>query len=273
MADNSFDFMKDVLAAPLGEIISSVGNGVAEAQAALDAGSLSQVLAIYNSDNKDALTTLLREVGYQPTFYAIPETEVEAQITLALSMAESYTASSPGLQNNGRIKTRIYATPVNANVNNSFNLNVNAYSKIKFKIVPIPPPNDSGELRVVPDLEGKTLGEAETILSGLGLKYNLNTTTTIPLTTVIQSQTPNAQTNLRSGDAVNLVVSLPAVLVPNLINSTVSEATQTLTSLGLQIVFGNAEVGEVLPNQIIVRQTPAAGTSLDVGEDVVVLLR
>lgn len=188
-------------------------------------------------------------------------------------MSESYTASGPGLQNNGRVKTRIYATPVNANVNNSFNLNVNAYSKIKFKIVPIPPPNDSGELRVVPDLEGKTLGEAQTILTGLGLKYNLNTTTTLPLTTVIESQTPNAQTNLRSGDAVNLVVNLPEVTVPTLINSTVSEATQVLESLGLQIVFGNAEIGEVLPDRIIVRQTPAAGTLLDAGGDVVVLLR
>jgi hypothetical protein len=203
MADNSFDFMKDVLAAPLGEIISSVGSGVAEAQAALDAGSLAQTLAIYNTSNVDETTALLRNIGYQPTFYAIPETEVEAQISLSLSMNESYSGSGNGLQKNGGIKTKIYATPASASFTNTYNLNVNAFSKIKFKIVPVPPPNDTGELRVVPSLVGKTVSEVNTTLASLGLK-----TAGLPAGTLgsakIATQNPIADAIVKSGESVTL---------------------------------------------------------------------
>ncbi len=203
MADNSFDFMKDVLAAPLGEIISSVGSGVAEAQAALDAGSLAQTLAIYNTSNADETTALLRNIGYQPTFYAIPETEVEAQISLSLSMNESYNGTSNGLQKNGGIKTKIYATPASASFTNTYNLNVNAFSKIKFKIVPVPPPNDSGELRVVPSLIGKTVSEVNTVLDSLGLK-----TAGLPEGTLgtakIATQKPTADAIVKSGESITL---------------------------------------------------------------------
>ncbi|MDI9340387.1 MAG: PASTA domain-containing protein [Sediminibacterium sp.] len=204
MADNSFDFMKDVLAAPLGDIISSVGTGVAEAQAALDAASLSQTLAIYNTSNSDETTSLLRNIGYQPTFYALPETEVEAQITLALSMSESYSGNPSGLQNNGRIKTRIYATPANATVTNTFNLNVNAFSKIKFKIVPVPPPNDTAEMRVVPDIKNKTIEEAEELLNQLGLKISV--TGTPPGSAVITQQVPAAGSILKAGESITITV-------------------------------------------------------------------
>ncbi len=203
MADNSFDFMKDVLAAPLGEIISLVGSGVAEAQAALDAGSLAQTLAIYNTSNADETTALLRNIGYQPTFYAIPETEVEAQISLSLSMNESYNGTSNGLQKNGGIKTKIYATPASASFTNTYNLNVNAFSKIKFKIVPVPPPNDSGELRVVPSLIGKTVSEVNTVLDSLGLK-----TAGLPEGTLgtakIATQNPTADAIVKSGESITL---------------------------------------------------------------------
>jgi hypothetical protein len=205
MADNSFDFMKDVLAAPLGEIISSVGNGVAEAQAALDAASLSQTLAIYNTTNADETTALLRNIGYQPTFYALPETEVEAQISMALSMSESYTSGNSGLQRNGSIKTKMYASPANANFNNTYNLGVNAFSKIKFKIVPVPAPNDTNELRVVPSLIGKTLGEARGLLTQLGLGNSGITEGTLDAA-IIVTQLPLADTIIKSGESVTLTV-------------------------------------------------------------------
>ena len=203
MANNSFDFMKDVLAAPLGELISSIGSGVAEAQAALDAGSLSQTLAIYNSDNKDALTTLMREVGYQPTFYALPETEVEAQISIALSISDAYSENSAG-QTNNISKTKVYATPANAAINNKYNLNVNAFSKIKFKIVPVPPPGESGEIRVVPNLIGMKKDEAINILSQLGLKYTDKSIDPTTKTANIISQNPAAGTIIKASNEIEI---------------------------------------------------------------------
>jgi PASTA domain len=211
MANNSFDFMKDVLATPLGELISSIGAGVAEAQASLDAGSLAQTLAIYNSENKDQLTTLMREVGYQPTFYALPETEVEAQISISLAVSDTYTANGAGLpQTNNISKTKIYATPGNASINNRYNLNVNAFSKIKFKIVPVPPPGESADIRVVPNLIGLTEAEAGIITTQLGLKYAIVPpipAITPPATaTTISAQTPAPGTIIKSAVELQLTM-------------------------------------------------------------------
>lgn len=188
---NSFDFMKDVLATPLGEMISSVGAGVAEAQASLDAGSLAQLLAIYNLDNKDELTTLLREIGYQPTFYTLPETEVEAQISLSLSINEGYQSTLPSQTNNSN-KTKIYATPSNASINNKYNLNVNAFSKIKFKIVPVPSPIENNDLRIVPNIVNKTKAEAENLLAQLGLTLMIDNATNTLTTVAYQDPLPGA---------------------------------------------------------------------------------
>ena len=93
MANNPLDQLKDVLSAPLGELISAIGKGVGEAQAALDEGSLNQTMALYNQANNTEMTKLLREIGYQPTFYVLPETEVEAQISLSFSMNAENTNS------------------------------------------------------------------------------------------------------------------------------------------------------------------------------------
>ena len=217
MANNPFDFMKDVLATPLGELIASVGAGMGEAQSALDEGSLAQTLAIYNSENGDELVKLLREIGYQPNFYTIPEMNVEAQVAIALSLNDAYSTGGSVAQKSNLSKTKIYASPSNASHNNRYNLNVNAHSKINFKIVPVPPPGEAGEIRVVPDLVGLTLAEAEDILRQLGLRYNLigddpgetgwetgfdiNDTGASP---IIYAQTPEAGSVTKSTDEMEL---------------------------------------------------------------------
>ena len=176
MANNSLDFMKDVLATPLGELISSIGEGVADAQAALDAASLAQTLEIYNDENGDETIKKLREIGYQPTFYALPETEVEANVSLALSGTTGATSSiseSGSLTKKVIGKTKVYVAPLNASNTNKYNMNVNASTKLKFKIVPVPPSEAISDVRVVPDLTGKTEAEVETLLQEFGLTYEI----------------------------------------------------------------------------------------------------
>ena len=46
------DELLDVLSAPLGDLIASVGRGVADAQRALDAASLEALREIYGSDEE-----------------------------------------------------------------------------------------------------------------------------------------------------------------------------------------------------------------------------
>ena len=178
MANNSLDFMKDVMGAPFGDLISSVGQGVASAQAALDAGSIAQTLALY-TEGGDELVERLREIGYAPTFYTIPETEVEAQVSLTFSVQETSGGTTPGgspavpSSFTQVAKSKVYATPMNAGITNRFNLNVAASAKIKFKIVAVPPPGNANEIRVVPDFVGKIMADAETLFRQFSLLYEV----------------------------------------------------------------------------------------------------
>lgn len=201
MANNALNYMKDILAAPLGEIISSVGHGVAEAQSALDAGSLAQVMEIYseNTENNEAIA-LLQQIGYQPTFYVIPETEVEAQISLAISFSETSTGGVPSTS-----PTRIYAAPVNASVSNKYNLSTQASAKLKFKIVPVPQPGDVSDIRVVPDLVGRVLSEATALLDQLGLAYTYDEEAGVTESSVISDQNVDPGSILRTGEEIGLV--------------------------------------------------------------------
>lgn len=200
MANNSLDFMKDILASPLGELISSVGQGVADAQAALDAGSLSKLLELYSNED-DELLKLMRAVGYQPTFYVIPETEVEASISLAISGNE---ISSAVMGENGVTKQvvsqkQIYAAPLNASTNNKFNVQATAATKIKFKIIPVPPTNAAATLRVAPNLIGLTETQIEALLVQFGLSYSVGDDSG---SGAVITQTPEAGSIVKEGDVI-----------------------------------------------------------------------
>jgi hypothetical protein len=181
MPNNSYQYLKDAFASPLGDFIASIGEGVGEAQAAMDEGSLRQTLEIYNQNPDDAGDTLklFREIGYQPTFYTIPKTTAKAKISLTLSQ------KSDGVLNNNRaFRPKMYVTPVNATNSNKFSLDLNASAEIQFDIVPVPP-SDSQIIRFLPNAIEKqeqnsdgntitvkrTLGEIKNLLLEYGLSY------------------------------------------------------------------------------------------------------
>lgn len=176
--NNPVQLFSELLGSPLGELISSVGQGVGDAQAALDQGALQQTLDIYDFD-KDGersneelnMINLIREMGYQPTFYTIPETEVEAQISLSLDLKSEQATPVTGYTLS---KYKVNATPLNAGNMNRFGLQANAMAKLKFKIVPVPPPPGSGELRPIPDFYGKYWNTTtKELIENLGFIYEL----------------------------------------------------------------------------------------------------
>ncbi|MBL4611397.1 PASTA domain-containing protein [Halopseudomonas sp.] len=178
------NLVSDVMAAPIGEIIAAVGQGVAQAQEALDQGSLARILAIY-SEGGDAELRLLQEIGYQPTFYALPETTGEIQVALSISgdtrsqapaprppaaavtaaKAKGDTLNISALKSSRLLHSqlpaaRLYAAPVNADLTNRYGFQSTAAAKITFKIVPVPTPSRASEIRVVPSLVGLTWEKA-----------------------------------------------------------------------------------------------------------------
>ena len=173
---NYIDQFSELLSNPLGDLIASIGRGVGEAQAALDAGSLSQTLEMYREDESRSpeeknTIELMREIGYQPTFYTIPETECEAQVSISLGVSGSGPTSP--IQSGYSNRTKMYATPLNAGNINRYNLNAQASAKLKFKIVPVPTDAVISEMRILPNLKGKTISNAKGILESLGLSYSL----------------------------------------------------------------------------------------------------
>ena len=176
------ELVSDVMAAPIGELIAAVGQGVAEAQQALDRGSLAQILDIYSHADSDELK-LLQQIGYQPTFYALPETTGEIQVALSLSGQQTPPASPAPKQLKTRslanpLRTslptaRVYAAPVNADLTNRYGFQANAAAKIQFKIVPIPAPGQASDIRVAPNLTGMQLAAAEQLGNQLDISLEV----------------------------------------------------------------------------------------------------
>lgn len=150
--------IQDTVSAPIGDIIASVGHGVADAQAALDQGSIHQTLALYQQGD-DATLQMLKDIGYQPTFYTIPEAEGDITLSMKMQVTSSPTLPStaqnenrnPLLPQNLKRNTRLYATPVDAGYANRFGYSSTLQARIRFKIVPIPPPENISNL--IPDTE------------------------------------------------------------------------------------------------------------------------
>jgi hypothetical protein len=199
MAEFDAKTVTDALSLPLGELIASVGRGIAEAQRELDAASISALQEIYSRG--DGLYAELQRIGYRPTWYHIPEAEGDLQITLTISGQET-TQSAP--QTPGRARIKLYAAPVDAGYVSRFGFNVQASSRVKFRIVPVPPSSSADALQVVPVLVGLTVGEARARLS------QSNITATFPAdvvdTAVVVSQQPEAGTLLSPGQSVTVGV-------------------------------------------------------------------
>jgi hypothetical protein len=167
MAD--FDDTKpllDALSAPIGDLIAAVGRGVADAQRAMDEASLATLADVYARG--DGLLGELQRIGYRPNWYHIPEVESELQVALTITGERTGTGATGGA---GRLagKLRLYAAPVDAGYASRFNYQLQAASKVKFRIVSIPPSNAADALQAMPALVGLTLGEARARLRLLGI--------------------------------------------------------------------------------------------------------
>jgi len=168
------------LSAPLGEFIVAVGRGVAEAQWALDQHTVDTFKAVYGGD--EAVYQELRQLGYQPTWYRIPEVRAEIYVTLSASGEERFglgggspTANDQTLAQGetGPGRIQLYATPVDASYSNTYDYQLRACSQLKFRIVPVPASGQAEGMKVVPQLVGMEYQAAQALLTQLGIPYEL----------------------------------------------------------------------------------------------------
>lgn len=192
---------QDIGSAPLGDLIAAIGQGVAEAQTALDAGSLEQTLALYSES--DELARQMRELGYRPTFYAIPETEGELKLSLTVAgrapIDDSTTAATttpiPSTATIGALRRldarpRVYAAPVDGRYQNSYSFSSEVTATVRFKVVAVPPPSEAESARIVPNLVGTTFKQAASLAESFDLVLDTGTTTDPAADATLTSQDP-----------------------------------------------------------------------------------
>lgn len=163
--------ISDALAAPLGDLIAAVGRGLADAQRSLDMSTIETIKALHAGDDENL--HLLRRLGYQPTWYRIPELSAEMTVSLTIAgatvtrgIAEEQAAAPSGP---GRI--RLYVAPMDASYTNRYDFDLQAASVIKFRVVPVPPTTQAAELKVVPRLTHMPFKDAGALLAEMGIPF------------------------------------------------------------------------------------------------------
>lgn len=172
--------LTDALSAPLGELIASIGRGVADAQRALDAQALTALREIYESDEE--FFRELQAIGYRPTWYHIPEAQGQIQVALSLSGTQDQGPQSPAAA-----RIRLYAAPLDAGYTSRYNFSLTASSSLTFRIVPVPPSPAVEATRIMPSVVGLPLSEAMDRLARLGIEASAPD---VPSTTVVTTQSP-----------------------------------------------------------------------------------
>lgn len=132
MANTASTQIEDVLIDPLERVLSLVGQGVANAQRAMDLNSVATQTLLANDP-------VLKELGLEATWYHMPTVEVELRLSLSLRREDQ-------IKDNKLVarKFRMYAAPFNASYQNNFGSEVSGTSQIRAKIVSIPPARRPG---------------------------------------------------------------------------------------------------------------------------------
>ena len=142
----------------MGDVISSVGRGIAEAQHALDMSAIMTQQQI----NKDED---LMAWGLSAHWYTIPEATVNLKMSYQFSNERVEDGSLETVK-----KGRLLVSPVNAKYTNTFKVSQTMQSELNLKFLPIPPPARWTEQIIVPDFSGLTLVEIREALRAVGMK-------------------------------------------------------------------------------------------------------
>ncbi|WP_431285522.1 hypothetical protein ACQW02_12235 [Humitalea sp. 24SJ18S-53] len=120
--------IQEVLIQPLADVLARLGEGVAQAQRAMDLNAIATQTLIDNDP-------VLSETGLQATWYHMPEVTLELRMSLSLRRENDVKA--------GRVvasRLKLLAAPFNASVQNTQGFDMAGTSLLKARIVAIPPP-------------------------------------------------------------------------------------------------------------------------------------
>ena len=195
-----------------------------------------------------------------PNVVGLTQAAATTSLTSAGLVAGTVTTQSSSTVASGSVISEAPAAGTSVNVGSAVSLVVS-----------------SGPAQVsVPNVVGLTQAAATTSLTSAGLVVGTVTTqssSTVASGSVI-SEAPTAGTSVNVGSAVSLVISSgPAkVSVPNVVGLTQAAATTSLTSAGLAVGTVTTQSSSTVASGDVISESPAAGTSVNVGSAVNVVV-
>jgi hypothetical protein len=179
----------ETFAAPIEGLIIALGQGVAQAQQALDQNS------IQTQEQIDA-DPVLSQHGLQATWYQFPS--VTMQLKLSLSIAQDQSPQSAPAGNVAPSALRVIAQPLSASFQTHFNYDAQAASQINLTMVPVPAPSSGNAVSNPPRMTQAAVLAAAFASSA-------------PFVTTLDGQKNKipAPTN-GTGDALNIAVNFNA---------------------------------------------------------------
>jgi hypothetical protein len=157
MADDPLSTAVETFSAPIESLITALGQGIAQAQRAMDQNSI---------QTQEQLDTdpVLSPYHLQATWYQFPSATLELKLSLSISEDQSSSPSSspsvaratPGLAFQTlqfQRPVRLIAQPVSASYQTHFNYEAQAASTITVNIVPVPPPIAPDQVTVPPRMQ------------------------------------------------------------------------------------------------------------------------
>lgn len=127
MVNQSVDLLGEVLIAPLEHVIAQVGQGIAQAQGAIDHNSMAIQQKIVGDPS-------LKNLGIEAPWYHMAE--VTFDLKMMLTVVSEQTIGEMGAP----VQHRVMASLFNASYQNNFNIDASGTSQVRVKMVSIPPP-------------------------------------------------------------------------------------------------------------------------------------
>jgi beta-lactam-binding protein with PASTA domain len=121
----------------------------------------------------------------------------------------------------------------------------------------------------VPNLEKMSRSDAESELAKVNLRTGM---VKGPSTGFVSDQRPGVGSLVDPETAVSFTLSLPMVVVPDVMGDNEADATNSLKSFRLRAQIVRAKNWDAKSQHVVVTQTPSAGNNADVGSEITLVL-
>ena len=131
---------RQLLSAPLPQIIERLGIAVADAQRALDLNSVKSAELMATSEvTLGGETYNLMALGFTPTFYSFTEATVEAKLSFSMTEGTEFGVTA-GAQLGVNAGMVMVAASVSVSYARKFSVSADGMSSIAARVVSLPPP-------------------------------------------------------------------------------------------------------------------------------------